>query len=331
MSKEKIYDITIIGAGPVGLFAAFYAGMREATVKVIDSMPEVGGQLAALYPDKYIYDVGGLPRIKAGDLVKQLKQQALTFSPTIHLNETVQDVIQLNDGTFKIVSQAYTHVSRCIIITAGAGAFQPRKLKVDHADCYEKRNLHYFVKELASFKNRRVAICGGGDSAVDWALALEPIAKQVTLIHRRNHFRAHEHSISELIKSTVTIYTPFEVSQLIGNESMIEQVFIQEVKGKQAHVLDIDDLIVNYGFITSLGPLKTWGLETTKNAIYVNPQMETNIPGIFAAGDICTYQGKPRLIATGFGEATIAVNHAKAMIDPKARLHVHSTNLFAAN
>ncbi|WP_106496346.1 NAD(P)/FAD-dependent oxidoreductase [Lentibacillus sp. Marseille-P4043] len=329
MSKEELRDITIIGAGPVGLFTAFYAGMRNASVQIIDSMPEVGGQLAALYPDKYIYDVAGFPNIKAKDLVDQLDKQARTFSPAIHLNESVQDVIQLEDGTFELVTATNTYYSRSIIVTAGAGAFQPRKLKVDRAEEYENGNLHYFVKELENFRDRRVLICGGGDSAVDWSLALEPIAEHVTLIHRRNKFRAHEHSISLLENSSVDIKTPYEASKLIGSDETIEQVLIQEVKGEQTHLLDVDDLIVNYGFVTSLGPLKTWGIETSKNAIYVNQKMETNIPGIFAAGDVCTYDGKPRLIATGFGEATIAVNHAKTLIDPKAKLHVHSTHLFA--
>ncbi|MGY0692442.1 NAD(P)/FAD-dependent oxidoreductase [Virgibacillus sp. FSP13] len=329
MLKEELYDITIIGAGPVGLFTAFYAGMRNASVQVIDSMPEVGGQLAALYPDKYIYDVAGFPNIKAKDLVDQLDKQARTFSPAVHLNESVQDVIQLEDGTFELVTATSTYYSRSIIVTAGAGAFQPRKLKVDRAEEYENGNLHYFVKKLEGFRGRRVLICGGGDSAVDWSLALEPIAEHVTLIHRRNKFRAHEHSISLLENSSVELKTPYEVSKLIGDDERIEQVLLQEIKGEHTHLLDIDDLIVNYGFVTSLGPLKSWGMETSKNAIYVNQKMETNIPGIFAAGDVCSYDGKPRLIATGFGEATIAVNHAKTLIDPKAKLHVHSTHLFA--
>lgn len=331
MKNQSVSDITIIGAGPVGLFTAFYAGMREATVRVIDSMPQVGGQLAALYPDKYIYDVAGFPNIKAQDLVNQLHEQAQTFSPEMNLNESVQHVYRLQDGTFKIMTQKNTYYSKSIIITAGAGAFQPRRLKVDRADRYEGGNLYYFVKKLDRFKNRRVLVCGGGDSAVDWALALEPIAKEVTLIHRRNRFRAHEHSTSLLKQSSVSIKTPYEIKQLIGTEDRIEQVLLQEVRGHRTQLIDVDDVIVNFGFVTSLGPLKTWGLETSRNSIHVNQQMETNIPGIFAAGDICAYEGKPKLIATGFGEATIAVNHAKSMIDPKARLNVHSTHLFASS
>lgn len=329
MSEEKVYDITIIGTGPVGLFTAFYAGMRNASVHMIDSMPEVGGQLAALYPDKYIYDVAGFPNIKAKDLVDQLYEQAKTFSPALSLSESVDDVIQLEDGTFRIETSAATHHSRSVIITAGAGAFQPRKLKVENAAEFEDDNLHYFVKKLDQFKNRRVLICGGGDSAVDWSLTLESIAEEVTLIHRRDNFRAHEHSLSLLKQSSINLKTPYEVSKLIGNDK-IEQVLLQEIKGDNVQLLDVDDVIVNFGFVTSLGPLRNWGMDTSKNAIYVNQQMETTIPGIFAAGDVCAYEGKPKLIATGFGESTIAVNHAKAMIDPKAKLNVHSTQLFAA-
>lgn len=330
MPEEQTYDITIIGAGPVGLFTAFYAGMRNASVKVIDSLPQVGGQLSALYPDKYIYDVGGFRDVQAKGLVDQLYSQAQRFSPAIHLNETVENVIQLHDGSFKLATTSAVHYSRSIIIAAGAGAFQPRKLKVGRADGYEGNCLHYSVKDLKFFKDRRVLVCGGGDSAVDWSLALESIAEEVTLIHRRSSFKSHEHSLSLLQQSNVDIKTPFEVNQLIGKDDGIEQVLIKEVKGENTFLLDVDDLIVNFGFVTSLGPLQTWGLDIQKKAVRVNSQMETNIPGIFAVGDICTYEGKPKLIATGFGEAPIAVNHAKTFVDPKARRQAgHSTNIAA--
>ena len=329
MENHGMVDITIIGAGPVGLFTAFYAGMREATVKIIDSLPEVGGQLTALYPDKYIYDVAGFPGIKAKDLVIQLHKQAQTFSPSICLNEQVQEITSKEDGTFKIYTSKGVHLSRTIIITAGAGAFEPRRLKLDHASEFEGKTLHYFVKQLDSFAGKQVLLCGGGDSAVDWALALEEVASNVTLIHRRPEFRAHEHSLTQLQGSSVTVHTPFELTDIIGNGGKVDQVVIQEVKGDNHSVLQIEEIIVNYGFITNIGPIKSWGLETTKNAIVVNGKMETTIPGVYAAGDICAYEGKPRLIATGFGEATIAVNHAKSYLNPKAKLSVHSTHLFA--
>lgn len=325
----ETYDMTIIGAGPVGLFTTFYAGMREANVHLIDSMEEVGGQLSALYPEKYIYDVAGFPKIKAQDLVDQLYEQALTFSPKITLGESVLNVNRLDEETFEIITNANRYLTRTIIITAGAGAFQPRKLEVNDSEKYEGSNLHYSIKKLDDFLGQDVLVCGGGDSAVDWSLALEPIANSVTLIHRRDRFRAHEASVTELKNSNVTVLTPFEVAEIIGDGQKINQVLIKEVRGEKTTLLDVHSVIVNFGFITDLGPLKTWGLEIQRNSISVNQQMETNIPGIYSAGDICIYKGKPKLIATGFGEATIAVNQAKLRIDPNARLNVHSTHLFA--
>lgn len=325
----ETYDMTIIGAGPVGLFTTFYAGMREANVHLIDSMEEVGGQLSALYPEKYIYDVAGFPKIKAQDLVDQLYEQALTFSPKITLGESVLNVNRLDEETFEIITNANRYLTRTIIITAGAGAFQPRKLEVNDSEKYEGSNLHYSIKKLDDFLGQDVLVCGGGDSAVDWSLALEPIANSVTLIHRRDRFRAHEASVTELKNSNVTILTPFEVAELIGDGQKIDQVLIREVRGDRTSLLNVDSVIVNFGFITDLGPLKNWGLEIHRNSISVNQQMETNIPGIYSAGDICIYKGKPKLIATGFGEATIAVNQAKLRIDPNARINIHSTHLFA--
>lgn len=324
----ETYDMTIIGAGPVGLFTTFYAGMREANVHLIDSMEEVGGQLSALYPEKYIYDVAGFPKIKAQDLVDQLYEQALTFSPKITLGESVLNVNRLDEETFEIITNANRYLTRTIIITAGAGAFQPRKLEVKDSEKYEGSNLYYSIKKLDDFLGQDVLVCGGGDSAVDWSLALEPIANSVTLIHRRDRFRAHEASVTELKNSNVTVLTPFEVAEIIGDGEKINQVLIKEVRGEKTTLVDVHSVIVNFGFITDLGPLKTWGLEIQRNSISVNQQMETNIPGIYSAGDICIYKGKPKLIATGFGEATIAVNQAKLRINPNARLNVHSTHLF---
>lgn len=324
----KIYDITIIGGGPVGLFTAFYGGMRQASVKIIESLPQLGGQLSALYPEKYIYDVAGFPKVRAQELIDNLKEQMAMFSPKIALEQSVEHVEKQEDGVFKVTTSAEIHYTRTIIITAGNGAFQPRKLELAEAEKYENKNLHYFVDDLHKFTGRHVALCGGGDSAVDWALMLEPIAKSVTLIHRRDKFRAHEHSVELLKNSKVKILTPFVPSKLIGQEN-IEQLILEEVKGERKETLTIDDLIVNFGFISSLGPIKNWGLTIQKNSIVVNSKMETTIEGIYAAGDICTYDGKVKLIASGFGEAPTAVNNAKAYIDPNARVQpLHSTSLF---
>lgn len=326
---EELYDITIIGGGPTGLFAAFYAGMRKAKVKIIESMPQLGGQLSALYPEKYIYDVAGFPKVKAQDLVEQLTIQAQQFNPDIVLEQAVKHLTKQEDETFVIETDKETHYSKAIIITAGAGAFQPRRLQLEGSEAYESTNLHYFIKDLNAFAGKRVVVLGGGDSALDWSLMLEPLAKEVTIVHRRDKFRAHEHSVQLLEDSNVKIMTPYEITGLNGEDGVITQVELSEVKGEGKQTIDVDALIVNYGFVSSLGPIKEWGLEIEKNSIVVNTKMETNIKGIYGAGDICTYDGKVKLIATGFGEAPTAVNNAKAYIDPKARLHPgHSTSLF---
>lgn len=327
MNEYEIKDITIIGGGPTGIFAAFYAGMCNLSVKLIESMPQLGGQLSALYPEKYIYDVAGFPKIRAQELVDQLIKQTQLFQPTFCLDEKVLEVKKKEERLFEIVTQKDTHFSRAIIITAGNGAFEPRKLAIPNTEKYESSNLHYFVKDLNQFKNQNVLIAGGGDSAVDWALMLEPIAKNVTVIHRRNKFRAHEHSVEQMKQSNVTIITPREIESLSG-DSCIEQVTIVDKKSGTKEIINVDALIVSFGFVSSLGPIQNWGLEIEKGCIRVNSKMETNIPGIYAAGDIATYPGKVKLIAVGFGEAPTAVNNAKQYINPEARLQPgHSSNL----
>ncbi|WP_102028519.1 NAD(P)/FAD-dependent oxidoreductase [Salirhabdus sp. Marseille-P4669] len=325
---DKVYDITIIGAGPVGLFTAFYGGLRQASVKIIESLPHVGGQLTALYPEKYIYDVAGFPKVRAQELVDNLTEQAKMFDPEIVLNQSVETVERLEDGTLKLTTSKEVHYTKTMIITAGNGAFQPRRLNIPDTEHFEETNLHYFVQNMSVFKDRKVMICGGGDSAVDWALMLEPIAEKVTLVHRRDKFRAHEHSVEQLKNSSVEIMTPYNPIQLIGNEK-IDKVELQKPKSDETITVEVDDLIVNYGFVSSLGPINDWGLEIEKNSIVVNTKMETNIPGIYAAGDICTYPGKVKLIASGFGEGPTAVNNAKTYIDPDAKVQPkHSTSMF---
>ncbi|HEX7063703.1 MAG TPA: NAD(P)/FAD-dependent oxidoreductase [Bacillales bacterium] len=328
MPERSVYDVTIIGGGPTGLFAAFYGGMRQLKVKVIESMPQLGGQLSALYPEKEIYDVAGFPKISGQQLVNRLKEQALLFNPEIALNQTVQNVVKNEDGLFSLSTNEEVHYSKSILITAGVGAFQPRRLKLDNTEQYEGRNLHYFIDNLNRFNGKEVFICGGGDSAVDWALMLEPIAKTVHLCHRRDKFRAHEHSVEKLMNSKVNVLTPFTPAEVIGDEQQIQHIVIQEAKGDKKEKHKIDDLIVNYGFVSSLGPIKDWGLEIEKNSIVVNQKMETNIEGIFAAGDVTTYEGKIKLIATGFGEAPTAISNVKSYLEPGTRLQPqHSTSL----
>ncbi|MED0587424.1 NAD(P)/FAD-dependent oxidoreductase [Bacillus subtilis] len=330
MTQEKdIYDITVIGGGPVGLFTAFYGGMRQTKLKIIESLPQLGGQLTALYPEKYIYDVAGFPKVRAQDLIHELKKQMEPFHPIICLDEAVEQVEKQADGIFKLQTNRGIHYTKTIIITAGNGAFQPRKLELEKAETFESSNLHYFVEDMNQFAGKRVVLFGGGDSAVDWALMLEQIAEKVTLVHRRDKFRAHEHSIEQLMNSSVEVKTPYVPTEIIGDE-IITQLVVEHTKEGTKDTIEVDDVIVNYGFVSSLGPIKTWNLEVEKNAIVVNSKQETNIPGIYAAGDICTYDGKVKLIVAGFGEGPTAVNNAKAYMDPKAKVQPrHSTSLFS--
>ncbi|AUO11657.1 MULTISPECIES: NAD(P)/FAD-dependent oxidoreductase [Priestia] len=330
MKEDKqVYDITIIGGGPTGLFTAFYGGMRQASVKIIESLPQLGGQLSALYPEKYIYDVAGFPKVRAQELVNNLKEQMDQFKPAVALEQAVEKVEKQADGVFRLTTNSEVHYSKTIIITAGNGAFKPRKIELENAEQFEQTNLHYFVDDMNKFKGRKVLVCGGGDSAVDWSLMLEPIAEKVTLTHRRDKFRAHEHSVENLHNSSVDIKTPYVPVEFIGDDR-ITQVVLENTKGEEKTIVDVDDVIVNFGFVSSLGPIKEWDLDLEKNAIVVNSKQETNIPGIYAAGDVCTYDGKVKLIVAGFGEGPTAVNNAKAYIDPKARLQpMHSTSMFS--
>lgn len=326
---QKVYDITIIGGGPAGLFTAFYGGMRQASVKIIESLPQLGGQLSALYPEKYIYDVAGFPKIRAQELINNLKEQMAKFEPATALEQSVEKLEKLEDGTIKLTTDKEVHYTKTVIITAGNGAFQPRRLELESAAQYEGKNLHYFIDDLHKFAGQKVAVLGGGDSAVDWALMLEPIAEQVTIVHRRDKFRAHEHSVENLQNSKVDIKTPYVPAELIGDGNAISQLVLKDANGDDTVNVDVDAVICNFGFVSSLGPIKEWGLEIEKNAIIVNSKMETNIPGVYAAGDICTYDGKVKLIATGFGEAPTAVNNAKSYMDPKAKTQpLHSSSMF---
>jgi thioredoxin reductase (NADPH) len=330
MSVSNIYEITIIGGGPTGLFASFYAGMRNSSVKIIESLPQLGGQLSALYPEKYIYDVAGFPKVRAQELIDRLKEQALNFNPTVCLEQMVESLEVLDDGIIRLTTNKEEHLTKTVILTAGNGAFKPRKLELDEAEKYETSNLHYFIDDLEKFRGKNVLVCGGGDSAVDWSLMLEPIANKVTLVHRRDKFRAHESSVTNLMSSNVQIKTPFVPTSLNGDNEQIYSVTLEHAKDKTVEILEVDDVIINYGFLSSLGPMKNWGLNIEKNSIVVNSKMETNIPGVYAAGDVCTYEGKVKLIATGFGEAPTAVNNAKAFVDPKAKVQpLHSTSVFA--
>lgn len=326
--EREIVDITIVGGGPTGLFASFYAGMREMSVKMIDSLPQLGGQLIELYPDKYIYDVGGFPKILAKDFVANLVTQAHYAKPEILLSETVLSY-EKEEDYFALKTDKGIHYTRTILLTAGIGAFQPRKIGLAEEAEFEGKTLHYGIKDLSIFKDQNVVVCGGGDSAVDWALMLEDIAASVTLVHRRERFTAHETSVNQLMASKVNVKTSLTVKEIVGEDGQVKEIVLG-ARDQEDQMIQADHMIVNYGNISSLGPIKEWGIEMERNSIVVNSRMETNLEGIYAAGDVTTFDGKVKLIAVGLGEAPIAVNHAKSYIDPKARVQpLHSTSVFS--
>jgi thioredoxin reductase (NADPH) len=327
MEEREIFDITIIGGGPTGLFASFYGGMRKMKVKIIDSLPQLGGQLTELYPDKFIYDVGGFQKVLAKDLVDSLVAQANYADPAICLEESVATVDRVGDH-FEVATDKAVHYTKAVLLTAGVGAFQPRKIGVDGSEPFEGKTLHYGVKDLTVFHDKKVVVLGGGDSAVDWAMMLEDVASHVTLSHRREKMTAHEANIDTLMQSKVEVKKPFGVKELVGENGQLEEIVLIDKEGNEERI-EADHVIVNYGNITSLGPIKEWGLEMEKTSVLVNSKMETNIPGIYAAGDIATYEGKVKLIAVGFGEAPTAINNAKAYLDPKSKIQpLHSTSVF---
>lgn len=329
MTDDRIHDITVIGAGPTGLFAAFYAGLRGASVQIIDSLEEVGGQCSAMYPEKYIYDVIGYPKVLAKDFVAACLEQALRSDPTIRLREQVHRLEKLENGTFVLHTSQGARLSRSVIIAAGVGAFEPTRLAAPGVTELEGKGVHYFAKRIEDFRDKHVVVVGGGDSAVDWAVTLEPIARSVNLIHR-SKFRAHEATVADLERSTVKLHYPgYEVIEVrTGDHGRIAGLSFRHLDGRVAD-LEVDELICAIGFKADPGPIKTWGLELLRNQIAVDKvTMETNIPGVFAAGDIASYPAKFKLIATGAAEAVSAVNHAVQYMDPSARLDAgHSTTI----
>jgi thioredoxin reductase len=331
---SAIHDVTIIGGGPVGLFGAFYAGLRQMKCQIIDSLPELGGQLSTLYPEKYVYDMPGFPKILARDLAEQMIEQAMRFNPTVTLSEMVLHFAHEADGTITLTTQRGAHRTRTVIIATGAGAFAPKKLGTPGVAEFEENGVHYFVRNKAQFAGKRLLIVGGGDSAVDWAMNLEEIADKITLIHRRDKFRCHEESLDWLLnRSRVETILWHELGGIEGG-SCVERARIFDNRSKEEKVLDVDAVLLNIGFSADLGPIKQWGVKLEDNSIPVNRFMQVEradgsiMPGVYGAGDIVTADGKLKLIATGVGEIATAVYHAKTVVDPSAHFkQVHSSNM----
>jgi thioredoxin reductase len=326
-----LYDITIIGGGPTGLFGSFYAGLRGLKVKVIDVLPELGGQLTALYPEKYVYDVAGHPKILAKDLAKNLGTQAMLFKPTISLGEKVLDLKKDADGNWQIFTDfTESHLSKTVLLALGAGACVPKKLDLDYPKELEGESIFYAVKNKEKFRGKNILIIGGGDSAVDWANEFSVLATKVTLIHRRDQFRAVQTSVEEMKRNKVDVKTFYELKEIqyTENNAGIKGVVIFDNRTGKEETLAVDAIVINIGFVINLDFLKSWGLTMEVNAIQVNEKMETSLPGVYAAGDICAHTAKLKLIATGAAEAATAVNFAVTFINPSAKAFPgHSSNL----
>lgn len=330
MNQADPRDITIVGGGPTGLFAAFYAGLRGVSARIIDSLPELGGQLMALYPEKYIYDVGGFPQILARDLARNMIEQGLQFGADVRLEEQVQDLIRDGDG-FTLVTDKGRYPTRTVVVAGGKGAFAPRTLECPGYNELLGKGVTYHVKDPSAYEGKRVLIVGGGDSAVDWALGLKDRVSRLVLIHRREGFRAHAHSMAQLheavARGEVELLTHREVREIHGEDRVCGVTIFDNRTDEDEHI-EVDAVVALIGFKPDLGPIARWGFELDRNAIKVSPTMATNIPGVFAAGDLVTYEGKLDLIAAGFAEAAIAVSSAVQYMDPKARFSAgHSTNL----
>jgi len=308
-------DLLVIGAGPTGLFATYYAGFRGMRVAVVDSLPELGGQITAMYPEKQILDVAGFPTVKGRELVEGLVAQAATAEPAYFLDRTAATLTGHDDAVTVGLDDGTQIRAKAALITAGIGKFSPRPLPA--GDGWLGRGLEFFVPSFAPYAGKDVVIVGGGDSAFDWALHLEPVAQSVTLVHRRDAFRAHERTVRAVRSSSVEIVTRAEVSALHGN-GRLESVEIT-VDGETS-VRPAQAVVAALGFVADLGPLQRWGIEVEKRHVVVDPAMRTNLPRVFAAGDITEYPGKVRLIAVGFGEAATAVNNAAVVVDPSAHV-----------
>lgn len=331
MNAEEIsVDILIIGAGPVGLFGAYYAGARGLTVAVADSLSQLGGQVTAMYPEKQIYDIAGLPAVAGRELISGLVVQAAQYNPTYLLGQEAQDLVVSTDDEGKqrqvVTTSSGARVScGAVVVTGGIGTFTPRVLPAGEE--FLGRGLEYFIPDSSEYADKNVVVVGGGDSAIDWCLMLEPIASRVTLVHRREAFRAHAASVAQLGETDVDIITNAQVVVLEGGD-VVEKAHI-EVKGDEAaRVISCDRIVAALGFTANLGPLREWGLDLHDNRhIVVDSSMRSNLAGVYAAGDITDYAGKVRLIAVGFGEVATAVNNAAVHIDPEAQLFPgHSTD-----
>ncbi|MBS4209319.1 NAD(P)/FAD-dependent oxidoreductase [Bacillus sp. FJAT-50079] len=323
MSSEQLFDVTIIGGGPAGLFSAFYSGLREMKTKIIEYQPILGGKVH-VYPEKMIWDVGGLTPVTGEKLIEQMVQQGLTFDPEVVLNEKVTSINKDENGNFIIQTASNeTHFSKTVILAVGGGILKPMKLNIEGAERFEVSNLHYTVKSLERFKGKTVLISGGGNSAVDWANELEPIAKKVYLTYRKDMLKGHEAEVSRLLDSTVDCLLNTSIEKLIASDDheSIEKVVLVNSEDGSTIQLSVDEVIINHGYerdddLTANSDLNIEMAETF--GVAGSPMSETSVEGLYAAGDILNHEGKLYLIAGAFQDAANAVNKAKQYITPDA-------------
>lgn len=322
-------EAVIVGAGPVGLFQVFELGLLEINAHVIDSLPAVGGQCVELYPDKPIYDIPAVPVCTGQELTDNLLKQIEPFHPTFHLGQEVVEVQQQNDGRFLVVTSKDTRfLTKTIFIAAGVGSFQPRTIKVDGLDQFENQQLFYRVKNPELFYDKNIVICGGGDSALDWALNFVGKAQSVILIHRRDGFKAAPASVAKMKELCAEYEMQFEVGQITGFEEKNQALTEIKVTGADGVTrrIPLDMLLVFFGLSPKLGPIAEWGLEIERKQLVVDTEkFATNVPGIYAVGDINTYPGKKKLILSGFHEAALAAFAAKEFMYPDKKVHLQYT------
>lgn len=324
MAKTISTDILIIGAGPVGLFGAYCAGFRGLKTVIVDALPQCGGQIAALYPEKHIHDIAAIPGAKGRDVVAALQEQADTYGPEYLLGRQAVGMSHSEEGRPQVTLADGTIVDTgAVILTAGIGTFTPRTLPAGEA--FLGRGLSYFVPDPGEYVDRNVLVVGGGDSAIDWVLALEPIARSVTLVHRRSAFRAHAASIREVHESTAEVVVNAQVEAMFG-DALVQEAHIRVDGEAEARVLKVDAVVAALGFISNLGPLEEWGVQLDRRSIVVDTRMATNVGRVYGAGDITSYNGKVKLMSVGFGEVATAVNNAAVALDPALSLFPgHST------
>ena len=324
---SRDYDVVVVGGGPAGLFATFYAGLRSMRACLVDAAPQLGGQLAALYPEKWIYDVGGFPKVRSSVLVDQLVEQAGRFHADMRVGTQVLDVADKGDGFSLRLSDGEELRARGVIIAAGLGSFRPKRLPALGLEKWEGRGLAYAVGRLENLRDKRVVMAGGGDTAVDWALMAVGVASEVVLVHRRDEFRAHEESVRALKSSPVRLKLSSEVVGAEGDD-LLERVHIQNKVTGEVEVVPCDRLLGFLGFQAQLGPIAQWGLEMDRNAIRTDHMGQTSRRRVYAVGDIASYPGKFKLIAIAFSEAAMAVSHLKTLLEPKAALQpAHSSGM----